>query len=88
MAEVIDITSKLPHLSGNALCLTCGHKWVAVAPIGTTEFECPECGTFKGVTCGLTCPDTILECECGNQHFYIDPDSPLCSRCGVRVDNY
>jgi len=27
-----------------AVCFYCTKKWVAVAPVGTTELECPQCG--------------------------------------------
>lgn len=26
-----------PHLAGTAKCLSCGHEWAAVAPVGTYE---------------------------------------------------
>ena len=26
------------------MCEKCGHVWVAVYPVGTEQFECPECG--------------------------------------------
>lgn len=86
MSNVVNLINHQPHISGNALCLTCGNKWVAVAPIGTVELECSECHTFKGVFEGMTCPDTVFECDCGNQHWYIDPTSAMCSRCGLRRD--
>lgn len=87
MGKVVNLIDRQPHITGNALCLTCGNKWVAVAPIGTVELECSECSechTFKGVFEGMTCPNTLYECVCGNHHFYIDPTGPMCSRCGLR----
>lgn len=24
-------------------CLTCGHKWIGVWPLGADELECPKC---------------------------------------------
>lgn len=86
MTNVISLDEYKPHISGEATCLTCGHEWMAVAPIGTVELECSECHTFKGVFVGMTAPDTVWECNCGNQHFYIDPDGAMCAKCGTRQD--
>jgi len=85
MNNVINLQEHKPHLSGNAKCLACDYKWVAVAPIGTVDLECPECGTWKGVYTGLTAPDTVWQCDCGNQHFYISQEDAMCSRCGLRT---
>jgi hypothetical protein len=38
-----------PHLSGEAVCIGCKHQWVAVAPLGTWQLECPSCGSMKGI---------------------------------------
>jgi len=84
MSDVVNILKNSPHLSGNAKCLTCNHEWVAVSPTGTVEMECPKCGTWKGVYVGMTAPDTVWQCDCGNQHYYIDDESATCSRCGLR----
>jgi len=83
MGSVTNIEEARPHISGDALCLQCGHKWHAVAPIGTVELECSECKTWKGAFEGFTAPDTVWECNCGNQHFYIDPDGAMCAKCGL-----
>jgi len=88
VGTVTNILDKNPHLAGEAKCLTCDHEWAAVAPIGTVELECPECKTWKGVFCGMTAPNTVWECNCGNQHFYIDETGPMCSRCGVRQSGF
>ena len=84
MSNVVHLSEYKPHICGEAKCLACGHKWHAVAPIGTTELDCPECETWKGVFCGFTAPETIWECNCGNQHFYIDPIGAMCAKCGTR----
>jgi hypothetical protein len=84
MTNVISLDEARPHMTGNAMCLQCGEKWVAVAPIGTVELECPECQTWKGVFEGMTAPDTVWQCDCGNQHFYIDDNGAMCAKCGVR----
>ncbi|KZZ72362.1 hypothetical protein A3765_28560 [Oleiphilus sp. HI0130] len=84
--KVVNMTKYRPHLSGNARCLQCSHEWVAVTPIGTTELECPECKTLKGVMKGLVAPQTVWECACGSQLFFIDPQGTMCSMCGSRPD--
>jgi len=83
--NVINMADHKPHLSGEAKCIGCLYEWVAVSPVGATELECPECGTLKGVYLGMVTPNLVLECNCGNQHFFIDPDWPMCSLCGTRM---
>lgn len=41
------------HLTMPAVCMQCGHKWVAVAPVGTYVLECPSCHVMKGVAEGF-----------------------------------
>jgi Zn finger protein HypA/HybF involved in hydrogenase expression len=31
------------HAHGPAQCDDCGHKWVAVWPLGAEALECPKC---------------------------------------------
>ena len=88
MAEIINLQKKRPHMTGDALCLQCSYKWVAVAPIGFVELECPECGIWKGVFIGMTAPETVYQCECGNQHFYIDDHEAMCAKCGLRLEDF
>ena len=51
MSNVIDLDSRRPnpHSSGQAKCLACNFSWVAVAPVGTHQHECPRCHTMRGV---------------------------------------
>lgn len=88
MGEIINLNERRPHISGNALCLGCGEIWVAVAPIGTVELKCPKCSTWKGVFEGMTAPDTVWTCDCGNQHFYIDEIGAMCAKCGLRQEGF
>ena len=88
MTNVISLDAVRPHMTGNAMCLQCGTKWVAVAPIGTVELECPECKTWKGVFEGMTAPDVVWQCDCGNQHFYMDEHGAMCAKCGVRREGF
>ena len=61
MGEVTNILDNSPRLEGDAKCLTCGHEWPAVAAIGTVELECHECKTWKGVFCGMTVPNNLVQ---------------------------
>mgnify|MGYP000489409234 CR=1 FL=1 len=79
---VIYLDDYRAHIDGEAKCLACQHEWVAVAPTGTLGLDCPECGAFKGVFKGLTAPDTVWECTCGNSLFFISPEGSMCSICG------
>lgn len=76
---------KDPHGSGDAFCLKCGHEWVAVAPIGVTHLQCPECKTMKGHWKFEFFPkeQMVRECQCGNQLFYLTPEGHLCPNCGI-----
>lgn len=35
-----------PHEVGVARCDVCTHEVVAVAPVGTDDMECPNCGAL------------------------------------------
>ena len=96
-AEVISLDSRRPcrHMTGEAKCLACGHKWVSVAPIGTHEFQCPECQTMRGVYCyPLATGLRVWTCSvdgCGCQHMAIaqHPDGAYtiaCLGCGYEHD--
>jgi hypothetical protein len=80
-----------PHMTGEAKCLCCGDKWVAVAPVGTRFLERAKCGTFQGVwhnPVGAQEGDLQFYCaSCGGEaltafkrggHFYL-----LCMGCGI-----
>lgn len=72
-----------PHGSGKAYCLCCKHEWIAVAPIGVTRFECPHCHSEKGIWKYEFIPETMRQCKCGNQLFYITPQGHMCPNCGI-----
>ena len=75
-----------PYLSGTARCIHCAHTWVAVAPVGTVELECPECRASKGRFLGLCMPEEHVEvrtCNCGNQLFYLTREGHMCANCGT-----
>lgn len=85
---VIDFEAKRKErtLTGNALCLGCKHKWEAVAPVGTVALRCPECETNRGMFINLVDEGEIhrWNCNCGNDLFYISPESIYCPVCGNR----
>lgn len=83
MGDVINIESKLPHLSGKAVCLNCKFEWVAVAPLGTIALECSECGLFKGVFAAMPAPDMAWHCPCGTALFYVTPNGNMCAHCAM-----
>ena len=91
--EVIDMEAarlaRTPHTSGPCKCLGCGHTWEGVVPCGTSVFDCPQCGTGKGVRAGLVfieqphwkcyiCPDEQ------QAFFHLVPDGPYCPVCGTQ----
>lgn len=85
MGDVVNIVTHRPHRTGNAVCVGCCHRWVAVTPAGVTGLDCPACGLPKGVFIGLA--ETELDqwqCCCKGFVFFIDEQGPYCANCGVR----
>jgi ribosomal protein S14 len=87
MGEIVDITSNQPHWSGAAVCVGCGHEWIATTPItpNIDIFRCPSCGLNKGIYRGLYIPNTeeiVLWCICENGFFSVLQDHVQCIRCG------
>lgn len=75
-----------PHANGDAFCIFCKHEWLAVAPVGTMQLECPSCGSLKGIWKFPFAPNEgqlVRECNCSNQLFYITPDGHVCANCGT-----
>jgi hypothetical protein len=87
MSNVISINQAKPHISGDAHCIGCGHDWVAVAPIGTSVIDCPECKGAKGIFVNLCCKlsEAHLTCSCGNDFLHITPGGFYCPKCGCNV---
>jgi hypothetical protein len=79
-----------PHLSGEASCMLCHHKWVATAPVGTTWFECPNCHSEKGYFLREVCPPNgffVFTCDCGSDLLCLVKDEKgncelMCMNCG------
>lgn len=63
-----------PHASGECICANCRHEWVAAAPVGVTQLECPKCGTHRGAfkyPFGPQPGDEAFHCNCGSETFFI-----------------
>lgn len=85
MGDVIDLADHRPHNSGTAQCLACRHKWVATAPVGVVELECPGCHGMTGVFSALCVTGfPQFTCDCGSALFSIDTHGAYCIRCGTR----
>ena len=81
---VIEFKKKEPHISGEAICLSCGHNWVSIAPTGTIWLECPECHVVRGRFVYQCERDGLhWECDCGNDLFHVTEDGFYCPNCGL-----
>jgi hypothetical protein len=91
MGAVLDFKPREePHLAGEAVCVSCRHTWVAVAPVGTWQLECPSCETWHGVwryPIGASEGDAVFVCECGCEALTAYVHHGLyrhrCMKCGV-----
>ena len=88
MAEVISLDKaredRKPHSVGDAQCLGCQHKWVAMSETGVTQLECPSCGLLKGVYSHPAMRDGLeYRCKCGNDLYRICEEGIYCANCGV-----
>ena len=99
MSKITDLSKykeeRTPHHQGKAKCTGCLHEWQAVAPEGTSGFECPSCGTFKGVWMShVGAPDSHewFQCvPCGSYFFNLlrckeHGEYFLCVNCGMRTE--
>lgn len=83
MGEVIDLVRNEPTLAGPAHCLKCQRQWTAVAPVGTTQLECPDCHSLSGIFDFLFRRDEEeWSCSCGNDLFYVARSGIYCPNCG------
>ena len=83
MSNVIPLTRKEPTLSGDARCLCCNHDWIACAPVGCFQLECPVCKTMKGVFVNpVQRSDEEWDCRCGNGLFRVSRKGIYCPNCG------
>ena len=72
----------VPHISGKARCITCKHEWVAVAPVGTTTLECPECKNDGHMIREVITYGDQWICDCGWQLFRMNRHGIYCPNCG------
>lgn len=72
-----------PHLSGDAICTTCGNQWVAVAPVGTVHLTCPKCDRLQGVFKNAVEPEEAWACNCGERLFWLTRHGSMCRTCGT-----
>lgn len=69
MGDVANLDAYRPHLSGEAICVGCGHVAISVAPVGVTWFACGSCGAHRAhmrLPCEVV-KDTasVWTCPCG-----------------------
>lgn len=83
-SKIVDLDAMRPHRTGAAECTECGHKWTAIAPIGTMPLQCPECMQLSGVFEDLMRKDgEHWQCPCGCELFRITPVGAYCPMCGL-----
>lgn len=74
------------YLSGEAVCVACGHTWEAVLPVGENphELECLACKSYKGVLRQFVIPSNeyIWKCSCGSHLFSMTQAGVRCACCG------
>ena len=84
--KVIDLNDHRhdPHISGEAVCMCCRNEWIACAPTGTVDLECPKCHTHKGHFKYIVAKNGYhWQCNCGCMEFAITPDETYCPNCGA-----
>ena len=44
-ASIIPVEEKMPHKVSETMCWYCGHRWIAVRPVGVLlkQLQCPQC---------------------------------------------
>ena len=79
-----------PHMSGAAHCVACHHEWMAVAPLGTHELECPACGGSKAYFAHpVMRGDEKFVCNCGCDVFRIGRlIGPYCVNCATAASGW
>lgn len=91
MAEIVSLVERMPHGSGEARCMDCGYRWVAIARTGQTSLDCPSCEGERGMwrhPFGPVKGDMAFSCnhcECEFMYALIrrGKTSIFCSGCGV-----
>lgn len=86
MNKVVNLDEHRPHLAGEALCMGCGHRWQAVAPVGAfKELECSECKRMMGTFTHYCIPgdEHLWTCNCGCMFFTVSFTRIMCVQCGI-----
>lgn len=88
MGEIISLgksgKKRENYSTGKAVCMVCGHKWVATAPTGVMDLECPACHLMKGHFVYPCCREDYYHwhCACGNELFRVTREGYYCPNCG------
>lgn len=82
-SNVLQFEKKEKWASGKAICMSCKHEEITVAPVGIIDMECSSCGSMKSRWKYEFRPDEdISTCNCGNQMFYMTRSGHFCPNCG------
>lgn len=85
-ADVIALRDYRPYAKGEAICLDCKHTWHHEDDIGAQSFDCPSCGSGRGVwhyPFSANVGEQIFSCNCGSEYFFITTTAVKCAKCGV-----
>lgn len=66
------------HFSGEVVCRSCGHEWVAIAPVsasGVIPLECPNCGHLNQIA--VPTPPLHFVVSHFNQATWLKPSRPV-----------
>ena len=78
-----------PHASGQCKCMACGNEWAGIVSLPhACDLECPECGLMRGAfkyPLHLSEGRVVFQCNCGCEHFVIEPDGAMCISCGGKT---
>ena len=91
MGEVVSLEIQEETGSGEAICTRCRHTWVATAPAGTDQLECPSCVTMHGLfkhPYHANEDELCFQCQCGGELFYITKAAIRCRNCGAAQRPY
>jgi hypothetical protein len=57
--NIVNLDDHRPHQTSYVACLDCGKDWVAVAPVDTVHFQCPDCLKLSGVVVDPASPEFL-----------------------------
>lgn len=92
MGDVINLADRRPgeFVGGPMLCTACKYEWHGSVPAGLVSgFECPNCGSGRGLLKFPVVPKEIWTCACGGDLFHLTPiGAPTCRECGGRANGW